>query len=675
MATKPVDTPINPAYIAGQVMNCAAYIGARPPVLSLLETSKMPEGRRSIDAAYLRCQFLLQPQGGLTPVLSMDRWPDCEMAPRDPFQVRADALKEAGSVKVDTGFVQNILVALDDKVEEGRSDGGLSGFLALVFDPPNWPLQGTTGRSLVETTIQLTDEIVNVIKDIIVEAFPATKSYANNGQRLIRIFIDLMRFIGDYLGEYYNVWQVQNARLYSMQRKANIDGKYAAVYGAKPSSATLRSWCSYGKERGDGGIAPDGTTTAYDFDSAVWRSTQAAAQTQIPAVSARFGNDFARFYAANVILAGWYGGYDNLRGLYSGDATTYTEGVTTHSLAYAILIGATQNRWSKKVWLLQPDIFRRPTTADEWASTIRIPSDSFLVPDTYFIPFWEATALGLYNQPNSIGFTTDQRVEFKRMAKFAAWNTYRNATINDFAKDMLVVWNMWDAASMGANLTVGKKKRDRWIKKQLTDNIQHFQEQLDFLATVQPGFQQNFTTWQVAISDVLSAADPAPDPLDKKYGGVKGSCPDPLNPNSTACLPCAAIKARRPVGAVPIDVPMALTWTGNRGRFNSPEFAAWKRRLTESGYPDYYVDCLARDVTFTAGPGASDEPVKPCPIGYTRTPSGQCIGILRPGTPLREISGRYLGPLSGADLSSRVLRGITRPVVAELAGPTLPRRR
>jgi hypothetical protein len=688
MATKPVDTPINPAYISGQVINCAAYIGSRPPILSLLEDSKKGFGQRSIDAAYLRCQFLLQTDPGMPSVLSMDRWPDCEMEAIDPLLVRARALKEAGSNQTDTGFVQDILVALDDQTDgEGPpNQSGLSAFLVNVLNPKDWPLQGTTGREAVETIIQLTAETANVIVGIVKRAFPTVGDYTQDALTIIYIFIDLMRFVGDYLGEYYNVWHQQNNRSYSMQRKANIDGKYAAMYGAKPSSATLRAWCNYGANIAkpkDGSLAPDGTTEAYDIDRAVWETTQAAAQTQVPAIASRFGNDFARFYAANIILAGWYGGYDNIRGLYEDRTeTTYTEGIHHATLYDTVAAGVVENYWSGKVWFPILNILQRPTNPDQWASTIRIPAEHFYQQDFYAIPFWERTFFGLYGNPNSTGFTADQRVEFKRMAKFAAWNYYRNTSINDFSRDMLAVWEMWDAASMGADLTSGKKRRDRWIKTQLTNNIQHFQDQLDFLASLQPGYQQNYTTWKVAVSDVLSASDPAPNPAAPEYKGIKGSCPDPTNPNSTACLPCDAIKVRRPVGAKPLDVPLELTWSGNGGKFRSPEFAAWKRALNDAGYPDYYVDCLARDVKFTAAPGASDEPLKPCPFGYTRTPSGQCISILRPGINYRELQDTIaqIKPLSGLDtrtqaIATRALRGITRPMVAELAGPVLPRRR
>ncbi len=248
---------------------------------------------------------------------------------------------------------------------------------------------------------------------------------------------------------------------------------------------------------------------------------------------------------------------------------------------------------------------------------------------------------------------------------------------------------MWEATKLlyavanysHANGNIGFDEAVKRLRGQPQGNawVQLSGDQLDFAV-----FLGN--SWAHSLLYILTGEKklpPAPNRDAPIYKSVTGNCPDG---SATSCLPCDVIKERRPIGAKELTVPMAITWTGTGGARNSPEYKAWVKQFRDAGYPDYYIDCATLDVKFTPGPGAT-EPTRKKPDAQTidsfikRVIAGKSVGVevdskFRQLANRRGLSGMPETRSTGnATLDESILKGITRPMMVELNGPTLPKRR
>jgi hypothetical protein len=705
MADKPNEYPQNPKYDPNKYLVCGQVLSGQN-LVSLLDKVSMPIGRRYVDASILRCLLTTAIDSRTkTSVLSMDRWPDCDMIPLDAVLVREMALAAVGANANDLGFIEDIMSEVDDAIEAGDTSG--MGFFALLeksLDPEHWPRQGTSERVLIDSVTQISLDIAKSIVSIIKKSVPAAERYGDDVMTILLAFIDLIRLLGDFMAEYRAVWFEQTKRWYSVQRKDNIAARYEAMYGSKPSSATIRAWCKYGATRvdssgqsnPDGGLAPDGTSSAYEIALAEWNAKQQVADALATTLQKQFGSNLAKFFGVNTILAGWYGGYAGLRYHGTGDsAMTYSESLSnapttgfwdglgnglavaySGGLAYyfmnmrgTIEAGARNNQWKGNVLVWAYD---GPNNDEENAVVIAVEKTTAPVFGTvrtrYLIPFWEDTYSANFKQPRNTGNDAPTRIRLKGNAAVELERHFNNLKINDFARDVLPVWLMWDFIAQKRNPGRGKRKRERWIASTLTTLADTFLKAEESFSSYAPS-EITLDVWKQAIRTAVGADVPPPNKKSAKYGGVVGPCPP--DGKNTNCLPCDFIKSRRPVGARAIDVALTLTWTGTRGPYLSPEYLAWKKALSDAGYPGYYIDCLTRDLVFKAGANAVDpstpQPVIPgttVAVPATRCPAGTIL-----------VGGRCFKPTGISGLPQTILRGITRPVVVELAGPTLPKRR
>jgi hypothetical protein len=620
--------PLNPET---EYAKCFAIAAEGRPWINL----NAPPGQKRVDLQRLRCVLLTETRLDIGKrVLELDNYFDCrdERAPNRTEIINA-AIASYGS-GVNAGFLDEILAELDEVEETGGSHnlGPVKNLIGLIRG--GWP-RDPSARQGLEAVTQLSASLVGAVADIIGKAVPGASKYTGDAVTLLKLLLDMLFFIGDYVSEVEAIQKELGVRIlsysditsptnpYGIGRVQTIRGAYAATYGGVvPSMTTVRSWCRTGKALGTPYLAPDGTNGRWQAAYQEWTVRNAVAAEILPQAVQYFGGDFKRFVAANTVYSAIYGAY----------AESDAEEILTE-IAKAAVDPASD---SERLLVATEAINFCGAPANEWqsADTLSVP-DPYSIgacPSTYIIPFWEDTTGPNWNwQPRVYSDGGIRRAIERKRAILPALNmagyywqylrtiggkqypTIESGTKGLLARDMLFVMGIWNTIVNRAFPYYGKTKRARKKREMVEGLISLLAPAGTPSATNKPwefysaSSPRQFVqaTWALAVRIVVTGSPnptPKPEKTDAAYASVKARCPD----NTSACLPCDTIKNRRPIGAKVIDIPLVVEWTAPAfvtlgttvTPFMSPEYAAWRKNLRDNGYPDYYIDCVARDVTF-----------------------------------------------------------------------------
>lgn len=616
--TPPVRPEVQP-YI-----DCFKEVGK--PVTSLVDWGK-PIGERRIDINRLRCLLLTEDRLDLNRrVMELPNYLDCrdEQAKGVRDEIIKTAIKAYGGT--DPGFLDAILAEIDEATENGDTDAaGLSWLANLIAGVKNgWP-RDPTARAALGDTVKFSVELVGAIAQIIARAVPGASGYINDTQTLIKLLVDMVFFLGDYVAEVEATQKEAAVRLlsysdittnqkpYGIGRVNTIRGAYAATNPGGASMRTVKAWCEAGIKKEKPYLAPDGTDGSYQAALALWQAQNEQAVIQTPKMVEAFRGSYERFIAANVIYAGIWNAYS------FRDARFISEWIPNVVAGQGALLKYDSAMFQSLGYLR--DLCGAPFDdfADADTLTLNDPN-GIACKKNYYTPWWEESWAGIARWGYGINtdIRRDRALDYKRSILDAMNTRYFRVIaatgkltgvwrVADFAFELNAVKKLWDDLMAAAYPEKGKTKRQREIKRLLA-------ERWNVLAPlVRNGAlmpRDPATAWAASINLVMTGSAtgvPMPVASDPKYSTVKAPCPT----GDTSCLPCAAIKGRRPLGAKVIQIPTLVEWSGNYGPLKSPEFAAWKKSLNENGYPDYYIDCLARDLTFKAKPGARLVPPLP----------------------------------------------------------------
>lgn len=596
------------------------------PSLALNDILQGEVGSRRLNVQAFRCALLVQREAitGFRRLLDVPNWIDCRVEnPPDKSALIEKAMRvysNGASPEGTYAQLQDINDALEEAKERGVGGADASlGFLdSLTAQLARFPRQGTTARAALEgqksILFTVSDAIFAIIKD--------QSSFSSVTLDQIRIIlyslVDLLFFVGDYVSEYDAFLTEYATRFFSEERALGIPkdklpgvaSTYAAIYGARPSMQTIRSWCKAGEARRDYYLFPDGSTQAFLDAQRKWQATKDVVDSkETKAVVSTFGANAREFYGISFLIGAWL--------------KTYTRTEIVDYLIPDLRAAVARGNSNSVVTTIGFAPF-----SEEQRAEMRVEGQAcknvFGLQYAFWVPFWENTVLGNFNRGVREDVSAAYRTQLRKGMGdiiFGQWTTrsvkdctvggqyndYTGTRIDAFARKFLTVWDMLQAWAKAVNPFDGKRKRLRTIEKILTVNP----DQSDRLSTL---YFLAFNAPQGNVGDavvrLLTLADGvgAPPQRESFSGGVRARCPG--GPQDSSCLPCDLIKQRRPIGAKPIEIPTYVEWgtpppltntaavmAYARARVeDSLEFAAWAKRLREAGYPDYYIDCIARDV-------------------------------------------------------------------------------
>jgi hypothetical protein len=657
------------------------------------------EGRRRVDVKYLRCQLLTQSRTELgdRSLLQFPLWWDCRPTsgtfdPGDVLRRAYAKYTQKDPNSADIGFIAGILREIDDLQEGGGSSedranyegnaGSYTIIQNLLLALSDFPRQGSDGRANLETIVDLSLRVTDSIKDIIVKAFPAAGGVGDNVVRILKIFLDGIFYMGDAVAEEKALRTEMASRLISDERVTNVGGGYEKFYGNRPSMITTRSWCAAGNAARDNYLAP-GTNGAYlraktRYDDARrFLDTFAAMleRTQGESTPKTRERVFARFQ----LIGSWMLAY-------AADEVWLSDYITYDTIFDRLRLSAADA--VVKV-TFEPRLieFKRLYPYSARAAT-RLECDYPDCDTDFWIPFWADTKAGNWNLKTGtadIGVTekairdaTNITFDFyataipKRSVTGRRYNSYKSKSVVDVSLTVMPLVNTLYEWARAAAPTWGKIKQYNLIRYALTgyatgavkDFGEYAKNRID---VYDPAFRQRFIdtplTWQqIALYIIAGRTDLGPQPRPEEFNVAATRCPG--GSSDTSCLPCEKIKNRRPIGAREVQIPMLVgytpplaTFVGSTNYRGSVEYAAWRKALVDAGYPGYYIDCIERDVTWVS------------------SRAGEVISV-RPPPPLVVSLPLAAVPKPRAVRTSDIpeLTGITRPLVAEIAGPMLPRR-
>jgi hypothetical protein len=650
-------------------------------------------GNKRLDIQKYRCLLLTQKmqESNYRRVLDLPNYLDCRVdPPPDVSVIINEAIKEFGQAdRYSPSTITKILQDIDDEMESNAGSRQSLGALASVINSlANFPQQGTTERIMLESSMELLLTTINELKEILQRSFASVGGTIENIINIVLTFVDMLFFIGDYITEQRNLRNEFAARILSQQRsiglgdKKGVYGAYKITYGSGPSAQTIRAWCKAGEARRpqDLFLMPDGTSGAYNRALNQWKATREIIVEAAPRMQELFGDDYAQFFGACFFIAAF-------RKVYARSESDYYIGVKGKNddsmLRKAVTFGNRNQTVVELVDAKAAQMFEEPR-----AST-RIEAAGCNVPD-YWVPFWEDTALGNFNNevnpdvPAAVRRDLRSKLRDYMFAKWATANgpfqcsiphrdkryfTYTGQRVDTFANKVIGLYDFFDAWAQKAYPSFGSIRRQRMIDQLIGDRI-------DLFYTYAMGGTPAGMDWNQAVLTAFlpggeikkfgatTKVELGPEPIPAQFPGVKARCPG--GPNDTSCLPCNTIRGRRPIGAKAIEIPTLIKWSGQRGPQRSPEFEAWKENLRQNGYPEYYIDCLTQELAFEGLPGS-------------RLDEGFRVNI--PGlTPSVKVTARQFGPANTIADSVRQfglkglddVTGLRAPMVATLGAGMRP---
>lgn len=645
-------------------------------------------GTARLNPERLRCVLLTELQKGVEQrVLDLDNYIDCRMPPGklNKDEIINEALAAYGS-SADASFIYALTDAIADAQESGDSAnlGPLERVLSSIGDPQTWPRAGSYARVGSETAALLGLKLSDILLDTIARYFPGFPK--DNVDKAIRLLVDTLFFVGDYVAEAMALREEMAQRLISYNAKTDaihpygigrvntIRGAYKATYGTGASMVTVREWCRVGADRGAPYTAPDGTDGRYQEKLRAWKFVTDGVKGE----AARIGMTPIEIIGTSNIIASLFVIHD-AKSARSILDTIYGD----FRSANADLVVNKLPSWYT------------PSGENVASTLVKLDPNAAFATRDYYVPFWlfdPSSALAAFTGPSvNRGSTVTDRTAY-RLAQIEAFErlyalrrlprlgeqgcvSLDGATCSsqstptefsfitrrgDFAKNVVKVWDMWIRYMRVQYPYVGPRTLYAKIRDQMLANFARSRSTFDNLWKGLGGaFEKNFTK-ENALYLILTGSYYAPTmPTPEMFPSPKGPCPD----GTTSCIPCDVIKSRRPIGAKAIQIPQFIEWGGDFGPKLSPEFGAWKRALSDAGYPGYYIDCLAKDLTFKAKPGAklfpssrspirSDIPViNPIKLSGMRGASGlraPSVALLSGGLGIREFLPSSQTPSRGA---------------------------
>ena len=240
---------------------------------------KRDDGAKRLNPEAFQCLFLFSPNPFLNGRKPVDVEYSLDCAVRLP-QIDVDQLLSEAvrtftgnpNARVERSVIRDFLFDLyraaqiDATTEAAQKDragfqrdlGAITRLLnALLTGGEGWPRKNENpiDRALIEATVSYAANLSSSLLSFIPK-FGAPAAATAKGA------IDFLFFVGDYLAEYRAAYTALAYRLSGNERYERIANAYAARYGFKPSTYTIRQWCLAGGEVNPD-LAPDGTTTAY----------------------------------------------------------------------------------------------------------------------------------------------------------------------------------------------------------------------------------------------------------------------------------------------------------------------------------------------------------------------------------------------------------------------------
>lgn len=688
--------------------DCKVYpVGSGPtPVIG--DAGNNP-GLNNLDVNHLRCYFLTTKLGsvaGNTTILNIDNFTDCriDVVP-DVSAILAEATAKFSGSKYDQGAFGRLAADIEDANTAGSDVSGITSIMQMVG---NMPRQGTMERNGLEAIRSATVQSLRVVAEMLASKTKAWGVDSLKIMSLLEFMIDLAFNVGDYVSEFMAARNEAAARFYSGQRRETISDGFERIYGVKPSLATVGAWCRYGNslafETDDASAylaAPGDEKGKFTEKANRLKAISRVIDDDAGALASRFKNDWRRFFGLSSLLGCWTVMYDQNELDDAGDVPygramweaaggkpeDYDDDAGTS--LYELLSNAATKGSNDSLWTTAGDgdqknrnqIVRRGQN-----DVIKVLNSTDKADPDAYRPFWA-------DRGDSDGVTdNNRRREMMTRAIIwfwdgyppkikwdeNVWGKYQTMTHSPrlgqgFAGDMMVVWKFWAKYITRMFPYNGRARRDKELKKFLVENFDRFADisygnpkaTADRLNSL-PGWAPKIiwaTTGMVEqtvpkASSLRPSADSPPCPKNK-FGEETG----------TSCLPCDAIRDRLPIGAKAFPIPMLIEFSGNSPR-QSKEFKAWSQKLRTNGYPDFYIDCLARDAKWVGKGGRVYQYAKSGKFQTISVASGVAAqnAIKEQGRASKQLAG-----VVGLTASRIATLGLVPPpVMPELQGITRP---
>ena len=707
----------NPTGVFGQYTECMKV--ARVPTLPEPENKPgLREGERSINADELRCWLLLEKRpdiGGNRATLDLENWFDCRVfyVP-SPDTIINEALTKLGYGRL-TGdgrgsFFDKLAAELEDS-QHAKEAGPLIALLNMVSSIPR---QGTLERASFEQARKMAMGVtLDAIADLIKSNFPGAAGGANTAIKIIRNTVDIAIATGEYMAEYLAVRAEAARRYYSTQRRDFVQQAYNKVFGlpagTNVASSTVAAWCRYGNEKAK--IvnsayaylsAPDGTDGEAKAQEAEVMLLSAGLKDYIKSMVGHFKGDWRRMFATSGILAAWVASYkreDVHPDAWREDMPQGYPGYGNNSIMRYIGVAANEG---KDAWPLWRDIgtgtvgstpgkfFSLPDKNQAPATTLYAKIGAPRMIDVWWANYglrpgtesgWNvqrygevlrlaAASMYAYYPPKTLG----KKHPFNSNDVWSELDTSKSPKLTDgFAADVWEVWKLWKSFIEGRFPYKGRMNKWNEFAKIMRDRV------FDFFRVAADGAFLDGTDAEAWTRRIIYLFTGNVNLATKPKANEKvRPCPT----DGTACLPCAVIKDRLPIGAKSFPIPMLIEYSGSTGRL-SPEFKAWAETLASKGYPGYYIDCLADEVTFKSkksktsnkgGRGADSAAAKYTSAAardsYVAAKATYTPSLYNGLSSASGLTAPRVAELQGADIRNYPplipeLRGITRPMTIE----------
>lgn len=619
----------------GRYAECRAYAGVPllPPVGGKDAAGNVIRaGERTINADHLRCKLLMEKRadvGASGTVLDIENWYDCRIYyTPNPDEVISKALTALGYASLSNTEQGSFFDRLAADLEDAQYSSQAQPIIRLLNQVRTISRQGSLERGVFEESRKFVittalDGAANLIKT----AYPAVAGATDSTVDIIRNVVDISIATADYIAEYMAVRAEAARRYFSMQRRDVIQNAYRAVFGlpegSNPSASTIAAWCRYGNAEAkvaDSALAylsaPDGTDGQAAAATAKYEAAKRVIASRAGGVAGYFKDDWSRFFGATATLAAWMTAYPrdvvNPMMFCCGDKVSYPRLGDWSIMRY---IGASENENSGAYPLWEPAgngdaALPRGTFINYPNGTVPayvLPTDDGKPPKLAKVWWGNHAVTG----GGDSGWTKGRSLELLRKAAEWMFRVYPPRTTpynwfgtkgqeltanqpllrNGYAADIWEAWKFWNSYFTYSFPYKGKLGKWEEARKFFQRNADRF-----FGAALTPasvpfleGGESDAWIRRLiyATTGDLSLVNAVP------RVGPPRQCPD----GTQGCLPCSVLVNRLPIGAKSFPIPMVIEYSGPSPR-KSPEFQAWARVLVANGYPGYYIDCIANDVTF-----------------------------------------------------------------------------
>ena len=597
--------------------------------LNVLSPPQLPDptpenlGLRVLNADELRCYLLtqkLKEVGGNRSVLDIDNWFDCQIAyPPNPEEIINKALADLGYLDIVGGskgaFFNELAADLEDS-QHAKSAGPL---IALLSAVANLPRQDSLDRALFtemrRAAISTLDEVGNFIK----KQYPGTASDATqSGIKIVKNVVDIAIATAEYLVEYKAIRGMAASRIYSTDRYDFVQNAYRKQYalpaGTFAASSTVAAWCRASNTKAITQnnplaylSAPDGTDGEAVAKQLEYEAAKRLTDEAAKKLSAHFGNRWQQFFGLSGMLGAWVLSYDrddvhpNAFEKGTSEAVRGFPGYGSNALLRYIGVAAVENKDSYPLWrergetgmlrnlpqavlfdsdhvgMAMPALAGKPKLAEVWWHHSARPAPGVIFPDAKKLLLASAAFMWAAYPPKlkSVDWMGNKRSEIVSSPKLT----------DGFAADMWVVWKFWESYVNNSVPFKGRFGKWQFLQAFFKDRVASLFGALD-----RPALGK--VDWSMRAYFAMRGTTDLSPP--KVAQGRPSPCPVP---GDTSCLPCDVIRDRLPIGARQIAIPMLIEYSGSSAR-GSSEFRDWAKVLAGNGYPGYYIDCIARDVTF-----------------------------------------------------------------------------